>query len=87
MKEEHTIYYGSASGLSAVPDKILESNQANAKFGYTVASAGDINNDGYSDIVIGSPLYSNGQLYEGRSYVYYGSSTGPSQTPDMTTGK
>lgn len=36
-------------------------------FGYVAQSAGDINNDGYQDIVIGQMFFENG-----RSYIYHG---------------
>jgi SdrD B-like protein/FG-GAP repeat protein/VCBS repeat protein len=59
-------------------------NQANARFGTAVATAGDVNNDGYSDILVGAPYYDNGQTDEGRVYLYQGSAAGPSTTPSWT---
>ncbi|MBK7443301.1 MAG: FG-GAP repeat protein [Bacteroidetes bacterium] len=44
--------------------KILESNQTTAQFGGAVSNAGDINNDGYDDIIVGAQLYDNGQTDE-----------------------
>ncbi|MBK9332673.1 MAG: FG-GAP repeat protein [Ignavibacteria bacterium] len=70
------VYYGSASGLQAVHAWKYETNQTGENFGYSVACAGDLNNDGYSDVVIGSPFYDNGQTNEGRAYVFRGSMTG-----------
>jgi hypothetical protein len=49
-----------------------------------VASAGDVNNDGYDDVLVGAPWYSNGEDYEGRAYLYYGSNTGLSLAPAGT---
>jgi Ca2+-binding RTX toxin-like protein len=40
--------------------------------GYTVASAGDVNGDGYSDILVGAP---SADGYAGRSYVVFGRSS------------
>ncbi len=74
------LYYGSAFGLNTTP-LILEYNQANAQFGYSVATGGDVNGDGYSDIVIGSPYYDNGQTNEGAAFFYYGSASGLNTTP------
>lgn len=74
------VFHGSATGLSTPPNWTAESNVANALFGNSVASAGDVNGDGYSDVVIGARFFTNGQLNEGRSYVYHGSSTGLSAT-------
>jgi hypothetical protein len=66
------------------PDWIGESNYDGNIFGASVASAGDVNNDGYDDIIVGSPYYSNGQHFEGRAYVYFGSASGLSLSPSWT---
>ena len=41
---------------------------SNAYFGYHVAMAGDTNNDGFGDVVVGAPVESP----DGTAYVYYG---------------
>jgi hypothetical protein len=74
------VYYGSPSGLSLIADWTAENNQANSEFGFSVSTAGDVNGDGYSDVIIGSRYFDNGQSNEGRAYVYYGSVTGLSLT-------
>jgi len=79
------VYYGSASGLSLTPDWTAESDQATANLGLAVGTAGDVNGDGYSDVIVGAPLYDNGQTDEGRAFVYHGSASGPSPTPDWTS--
>ena len=61
------VYYGSASGLPANPSWTAEGNQASAYFGYSVASAGDVNGDGYADIIVGAVSYDNGQIERGPS--------------------
>ncbi len=40
-------------------------------FGYSVASAGDVNNDGYNDFIIGAP-FAGGFYSPGRAYVFSG---------------
>jgi FG-GAP repeat/FG-GAP-like repeat len=70
------VYYGSPTGLSKTPSWTAESNQANAFFGESVSTAGDVNKDGYSDIIIGAPMFDNGETNEGRAFVYYGSANG-----------
>ena len=37
------------------------------------ASAGDVNADGFSDVVVAAPFWSNGQASEGRAFLYLGS--------------
>jgi len=79
------LYFGSASGLPVAPSWTAESNQDSALFCSGVGTrAGDVNGDGYDDILIGSHLYDNGQPNEGRVFVYHGSPTGPGSSPDWT---
>jgi hypothetical protein len=78
------VYYGSASGLSATANWTAESDQASAYFGLSVSTAGDINGDGYSDLIVGATHYDNGQSNEGRAFVYYGSASGLSTTANWT---
>jgi hypothetical protein len=66
------VNHGSASGLIAKPAWTAESNQTGSQFGAPVAGAGDVNADGYADVVVGAPAYDNGQTDEGRAYLYYG---------------
>ena len=66
------VYHGSASRLSATPAWTADGGQANAYFGSSVSMAGDVNGDGYDDIIVGAPHYSNGQSYAGRVHVYHG---------------
>ncbi len=78
------VYHGSASGLSTTPDWMAESDQASTQFGHSVGTAGDVNGDGFSDVIVGAWLYDNGQSDEGRVFVYHGSPAGLSSTPDWT---
>ncbi|MBU0493566.1 MAG: integrin alpha, partial [Chloroflexi bacterium] len=43
----------------------------NDKFGYSVASAGDVNGDGYADVIVGAYGYQGG-ADAGKSYAFYG---------------
>ena len=78
------MYYGSTSGPSTTADWVVWGNQDSAFYGRSVASAGDVNNDGYSDVIVGAYVYDNGQTNEGVAYLYLGSQSGPSTSPSWT---
>ncbi|MCF2497505.1 FG-GAP-like repeat-containing protein [Dyadobacter chenhuakuii] len=73
------IYHGSVNGLMPTFTTALEINKEQAKFGFSVSTAGDVNGDGYDDVVVGAPLFENGQENEGAVFVYYGSNLGVSK--------
>jgi hypothetical protein len=80
------LYYGSASGLSWAPDLIFDPPvlKTNGFFGWSVGTAGDVNNDDVDDIIIGMVNWSGAYPDEGAAFVYYGSDlpAGPDTTYD-----
>ena len=78
-------YLGSATGLALTPAWGVESNQIGAVFGIAVASAGDVNGDKYSDVIVGADLFDNGEINEGAAFVYLGSGTGLATTAAWMT--
>ncbi|MEZ4824330.1 MAG: integrin alpha [Ignavibacteria bacterium] len=84
MDDENAVYPITIDPLSTSPDWTAEGDQTNSNFGYSVASAGDVNNDGFSDVIIGAPYYTNGELLEGRVFVYYGSASGLPDSANWT---
>ncbi len=80
------VYMGTSGGLPTTPDWTAESNQIGADFGISVASAGDVNGDGYDDVIIGANLFDAGQPNEGVVFVYHGSSTGLNKNGTRPTG-
>jgi len=71
--------------LTQTPDTQLEADQASVHFGISVAGAGDVNGDGYADVIVGASGYDAGQSDEGAAFVFLGSASGiadgnPSQT-------
>jgi MYXO-CTERM domain-containing protein len=70
------LFRGSSSGLSSYPDWTVYHSESFAYFGRGIDSAGDVNDDGYDDLIVGAPGYDGGQSKGGAAYVYLGSATG-----------
>ena len=69
------VYYGGAI-MDNVKDVILTGAASGDLFGYSVATAGDVNGDGYSDLLIGAQLNDAGGSNAGRAYLYTNSLSG-----------
>ncbi|NJD59811.1 MAG: hypothetical protein C3F13_18385 [Anaerolineales bacterium] len=74
------VWYGSASGLGAsgLPinaDWTATDSTFSIGFAYQVRGIGDVNGDGYDDVLVGAHLY-DGPTNQGAVFVYYGSDTG-----------
>ena len=78
------VYQGSSAGISINASVALEGNQAEAQAGYSVASAGDVNGDGYSDVIVGANTYDHEESNEGAAFVYQGSALGIQATAVST---
>jgi hypothetical protein len=74
------LYYGQSTGLQTLASI---RTQAVARFGALVVGPGDLNADGYSDVVVGA-CDPNG--CDNNVYVYYGASSGLGSTPSRITG-
>ncbi len=62
-----------------------ENRQSSAQLGFAVGTAGDVNNDGFSDIYVSAPYYDNGSSANaGRVWIYHGSETGPVSPAALT---
>lgn len=62
------VFSGKDGELLRIHDGEAQGNQ----FGWSVAGAGDINADGYDDVIVGAKLYDGWGLEIGRAYVYSG---------------
>ena len=79
---EVLLFLGGPSGYSSTPAWTFESNAAGANLGWSVAPAGDVNGDGYDDVIVGAPnLSSNPLTNNGRAYVFLGGPAGLAATP------
>ena len=64
----------------------LDGIDAEDQSGYSVSSAGDINGDGFDDMIIGAYAADpGGKLYAGETYVVFGHSDGYSWSLDLST--
>ncbi len=76
-----SIFLGSVNGPQSIASWSVESDQDHAHLGASVASAQDVNGDGFADVLVGAPLFDAGQVDEGVAYAYFGSPAGPATTP------
>lgn len=78
------LYYGSAAGLSTTPAWTFEAPGRESSLGFSLGPAGDINRDGFADVIIGAPHYSELLDNAGRVYIFHGSSGGLPSSPQWT---
>jgi Ca2+-binding RTX toxin-like protein len=90
---ESYIVFGASTGFSASLDLsdlngsngFVLTGGLNQLSGASVSSAGDVNGDGFDDVIIGAYLATaNGQTNAGVSYVVFGASTGFSASLSLT---
>ena len=77
-------YFGSPSGLAASPGWMTEGAADGAHLGFSVSGAGDVNGNGYSDVIVGAPYEDGSGTDEGAAYLFLGGPGGPSPLPDWT---
>ena len=80
------LYYfpGRADGIADAPSLTIDSvtPDPNGHFGYATRSAGDLDGDGYVDVVAGAFSEGIASVTEaGRAFIYPGSPAGPVDTP------
>ncbi len=62
--------------VSESPDWSMQALAGDGELGASVQTAGDVNGDGFSDVIVGAPDFDNGQTDEGMVFVYHGSVDG-----------
>jgi hypothetical protein len=63
--------WNAPDSLPATYDWTYKGTQGSAELGVGAGTAGDVNGDGYSDIIVGAWLYDNGQSDEGRVNIWH----------------
>ena len=76
------MFHGGPSGLSAVPAQTWTGPAQDGQFGAIVSPAGDVNGDGFADILVGAPLLTVAFAQGGAAYLYLGTSGGALAGPD-----
>jgi len=76
------VFFGGAK-VNTTADLVFNGSTDGEQFGYNVAPAGDVNKDGYGDLLVGSPMYYGVGSQSGRAFLYYGAKH-MKTTPDLT---
>ncbi|MBI5515104.1 MAG: FG-GAP repeat protein [Deltaproteobacteria bacterium] len=74
------VYHGAPGGPSSTSTATLR-GAAGGRFGYSVASAGDVNGDGYADVIVGAP---GSSAFPSAAYLFVGGPTGLPTAPSIT---
>ena len=77
------LFLGSASGLAVVPSWTAQGETNASFYGISVAAAGDVDDDGFDDVLVGAYAFPNLE-YTGRAYLYLGTASGLAATPAWT---
>jgi len=77
---QSNIYKNFIPETDAFTERLLSGLNAGDSLGKSVSSAGDVNGDGYDDLIVGLPGYNSGA---GRAYIYFGGLVFNS-APDLT---
>jgi len=76
------VIHGYSGGVYSYPHQIFSSYVTADYLGYDVGAAGDVNGDGYDDIIVGAQ--GSSASHAGRVYIHHGSSSGAAAVPART---
>ena len=71
------------SGLSVADGFIIQGDAAGDRAGASVSGAGDVNGDGFADLIVGAPFGDDGGTNAGEAYVVFGKASTP-RVVDLT---
>lgn len=75
------VFPGSATGIAATPSTTVTGPAMASQFGYAVAGAGDVNGDGFADVIVGAPGLESST---GAFSVFHGGSGGLATVAHVT---
>lgn len=67
------IFYGAGDGFADMADVVIDGVEDAGELGFAISSAGDVNGDGFGDVLIGAPAVDSSR---GRVYVHHGAADG-----------
>ena len=71
------VFHGNASGVGSVAARVLEGAAAGDLFGWSAAAVGDVDHDGFDDILVGAHFADPSMMGEaGQAYLFRGSASG-----------
>jgi hypothetical protein len=78
------LFMGSATGLDSAPAWVARGGQTDAQLGYYMYPAGDINRDGFDDVLLGATMWDGASVDCGQVRLYPGGARGPARDPLWT---
>jgi hypothetical protein len=80
------VYHGGPAGLAPLPAwSASGDSQGSARFGEALDGAGDVNGDGFDDVLVGAPSFDAANPNAGKAYLYLGGPTGLAALPAWTS--
>lgn len=80
------LFYGKSGGVTVTTTSNIASADETplsagsgiiaSLFGFSVSTAGDVNGDGFDDVIVGEPMALDHAGAAGKAYIYYGSASG-----------
>jgi len=77
------VYYGGPAGPASRPETVLVGKTFDGLFGSAVAAVGDVNGDGYGDLLVGAYEGVADPRATGAAYLYYGGPRGLATAPAL----
>ncbi|MGH7321650.1 MAG: FG-GAP-like repeat-containing protein [Candidatus Rokuibacteriota bacterium] len=70
------VFHGSRAGFGSLTDTLINGDNAGDHLGTSVAAAGDVNQDGFADVIVGARAATVGDKKPGAAYVFHGGKEG-----------
>lgn len=80
------VYFG-GNPMDTTPDLILRGEHSADQFGSDVSTGGDVNADGFADLLVGAPRNSDTATWAGKAYIYFGGASMDSIADLSMTGE